>query len=202
MIDADLLNEKFDFELSKMFIGFMGLVESFDKDRMEAKVKPLIKIEGKDSFQNLPIILCAVNTWYSNKTLIIPDYQSGDIVELKGNIYPVQTQLKGLSENASSLRFNLSNCTVIGGHAKRPVKLSSSLKKEGLVIAHENGDYFNLKKDEIKMKSKKIILNGNVEIINGNLEVDKEITWMKKTKPGKASKHIHPTPTGPSGVYV
>ncbi|HNA10440.1 MAG TPA: hypothetical protein PK930_26090, partial [Leptospiraceae bacterium] len=138
-------------------------------------------------------------TWYSNKTMIIPDYQKGDIVELKGNIYPVQNQLKGISENASPLRFNLSNCTVIGGHEKRPIKISPSLKKEGLVICHENGDFFNLKKDEVKIKSKKIILDGDVAV-TGDVEVDKDITWMKKSKPVKASKHIHPTPTGPSGV--
>ncbi|HMV45813.1 MAG TPA: hypothetical protein PK079_26545 [Leptospiraceae bacterium] len=199
MIDADLLNDKFDFELSKIFIGFLGLIESFDKDKMEAKVKPLVKVKNKDEFIELPVIFCPVNTWYSNKTMIIPDYQKGDIVELKGNIYPVQNQLKGISENASPLRFNLSNCTVIGGHEKRPIKISPSLKKEGLVICHENGDFFNLKKDEVKIKSKKIILDGDVAV-TGDVEVDKDITWMKKSKPVKASKHIHPTPTGPSGV--
>lgn len=199
MIDADLLNDKFDFELSKIFIGFLGLIESFDKDKMEAKVKPLVKVKNKDEFIELPVIFCPVNTWYSNKTMIIPDYQKGDIVELKGNIYPVQNQLKGISENASPLRFNLSNCTVIGGHEKRPIKISPSLKKEGLVICHENGDFFNLKKDEVKIKSKKIILDGDVAV-TGDVEVDKDITWMKKSKPVKASKHIHPTPTVPSGV--
>ncbi|HNA10238.1 MAG TPA: hypothetical protein PK930_25075, partial [Leptospiraceae bacterium] len=66
MIDADLLNDKFDFELSKIFIGFLGLIESFDKDKMEAKVKPLVKVKNKDEFIELPVIFCPVNTWYSN----------------------------------------------------------------------------------------------------------------------------------------
>jgi hypothetical protein len=56
----------------------------------------------------------------------------------------------------------------------------------------------------------KIEIEGDVELkgklkvskevtFEDTLDVDKDITWMKKSKPVKASKHIHPTPTGPSG---
>ena len=49
------------------FGGALEVILDFDKMKMEAKVKPLIKIEGKDDFQNLPVIVAPVNTFYSNK---------------------------------------------------------------------------------------------------------------------------------------
>lgn len=210
----ELINEKFDFELSQIWIGLLGEIKSYNKAKRSAEVEPLLKSKNQTGYTRLPIIKCPVNTLYSNDVEIIPDYKTGDIVELKGNIYPIDKQIKGQVQEVNSFRFILSNCSIIGGHAKQPSIINPSLIKDGLVIAHKDGTYIRvhkdiidividsdtsikMKKDEVTIKSKKVIIDGDASV-KGKLEVDEEITWNNATVPTHSSSHTHGTAVGPT----
>lgn len=160
---AELMNEKVDFELSAIWIGLLGEVVSFSKSKSEVDVQPLIKLKKKKSYTRLPVIKCPVGLSLGNGFFLIPDYKKGDIVELKGNIYPIDNQLKGQVEVAENFKFKLSNCTIIKSHVKRPKLISPNLIKDGVVIAHEDGDYFQLKKDEINFKTKDFTIESGIQ---------------------------------------
>ncbi|MCB1176513.1 MAG: hypothetical protein KDK36_02935 [Leptospiraceae bacterium] len=136
MILTDLINEKFEYELSSIWIGLLGEVISFDKTKSEAKVNPLIKIKNEDQYVRLPIIKCPVATGAGNNMVILQDYQPGDLVELKGNIFPIDSQIKGQVEIAGPLRFQLANCTIVGSHIRKPLSISPNIQKDGLVIGN------------------------------------------------------------------
>ena len=198
---AELMSEKVDFELSAVWIGLLGEVVSFSKSKSEVEVQPLIKLKKQKSYTRLPVIKCPVGLSLGNGFFLIPDYKKGDIVELKGNIYPIDNQLKGQVEVAENFKFKLSNCTIIGCHVKRPKLILPNVIKDGVVIAHEDGDYFQLKKDEINFKTKDFTIEGDVKI-KGKLNTTKDIKSDTEIIAGvsqtKLTKHGHTTVLGPT----
>lgn len=182
--------------------GILASIDSFDKSTMTAKVNPLYKVRQYEKEIKLPVLVeVPVSDFCAGKWTITFDYTKGDIVLLIPNTFQTTNALKGIFDLATDIRYRLENAVIISGFRKRPIIPNPSIPKEGLVISHEDGDYFQLKKDQIKYKTKKFIIDGDVEI-NGKLEVDKDITWDKTITPTKASTHTHPTPTGPSGSPV
>lgn len=208
VVTTDTLEDKLDKEFSGIFTGLLAKVESFNKQRRTAKVQPLAKIETSDGFKSLPVVTLPVRTSFGDNTHIIPNFKRGDIVILVGGLYPTTNSIKGNFEQDLSRKHSLENMVIIGG-LYDSTSMNSDVIEDGLVICHEkSGARVVIKESQVKVKkgdteilvkSSGVEITGDV-IIKGNLEVDKEITWMKKTKPVKASKHIHPTPTGPSGV--
>ncbi len=198
---AELINEKFEFELSTVWIGLLAEVVSFSKSKSEVEVQPLLKLKKQKSYTRLPVIKCPVGLSLGNGYFLIPDYKKGDIVELKGNIFPIDNQLKGQVEVAENFKFKLSNCTIIGSHVKRPKMILPRIIKDGVVIAHEDGDYFQLKKDEINFKTKDFIIDADVKI-KGKLDVTEDITSDTEVIAGvtgtKLTKHGHTTVLGPT----
>ncbi len=207
----ELINEKFEHEFSSLWMGMLGEVVSFSKSKSEAQVHPLIKLKTRNGYSRLPIIKCPVATSLGNGFLLIPDYKKGDIVELKGNIYPIDSQIKAQVEIAENFRFKLSNCTVIGAHVKRPSITVSTIIKDGIVIANKTGDVIlNITDTKIEckvndtlmiLKSSGIEIEGDVKI-KGKLDVTKDITSDTEVIAGvtgtKLTKHGHTTVLGPT----
>lgn len=155
MITPELLEEKLDLEFSQLYIGLLAEVESFNKSTMIAKVNPLVKLKTKDDYQRLPVVNLPVNCFYSGGFLVSPDYQRGDIVDIKGNLIPTHSNLKGQVEILiQGTCYNLAYGSVIGGHPKRPVTISPAVQKPGLVIAHESGQsLIHLESDAIHLET-------------------------------------------------
>lgn len=140
MITPEILNEKLDDVLSRVWTGLLGRIESYNKPKQTAKVTPLLKVYGVDSFIQLPTVDdLFVNVFYSNGVMIIPDYKKGDLVYLAPNIHSISDAAKGNATNAKGTRHGLENMMVLGGIPKRPLTLPTGINKSGLVIAHESG---------------------------------------------------------------
>lgn len=215
MITPKILQEKLDQYGEQILQGAIAKIELFNKSSLKAKVQPLLKKKRKNSYEALPVIIdVPVNTFYSNNTLIIPDYKRDDLVWIGVSSFPVSNQIKGIYENITPNKFGLENAVVIAGFSKQPFVINPSLIKDGLVIAHKDGTYIRvykdeidiiidsstsikMKKDEVTIKSKKVILDGDASI-KGKLEVDKDVIWNNATTPTHSSTHIHGTGTGPS----
>lgn len=192
IVTTDVLDEKLDKEFGSIFTGLLAKIESFDKKKLTAKVQPLAKIETAKGFKNLPVVTLPVKTSLGDNYHLVPNYKKGDIVILLGGLYSTVNSSKGNFEQDLSRKHSLENMVIIGGLYSTK-SFESDVIEDGLVICHEKS------KKKIVLKKSGVEITGDV-LIKGNLEVEKEITWMTKTKPVKASKHIHPTPTGPSGV--
>ncbi|MBK8397423.1 MAG: hypothetical protein IPL26_19590 [Leptospiraceae bacterium] len=146
---GELINEKIEHDLSSLWIGCLGEIVSYSKSESFAEVHPLIKVKNKEDFYRLPIVKCPIGMSVGNSLVLIPDFKKGDIVELKGNIYPVDNQLKGQVEISSGLRFLLSNCTIVSGHVKKPNSINPSVLKDGFVVANATGQMYAQFSDDL-----------------------------------------------------
>ena len=193
---------------SDIRVGYICKIESVDYKKLTASISPLWKFAGEDGnkkygvLTDVPISFLGGNSVFARATL-----EKGDLVLCLFVSHSLDSARKGNASSDEYKSHGLQNVIILG-------TVFSSLAlptKKGFLVSSKLGDiYLNITDSQIDckvkdtlmvLKSSGVEITGDV-IIKGNLEVDKEITWMKKTKPGKASKHIHPTPTGPSGVYV
>lgn len=49
MISPEILQEKFNKELSKVWTGLYGKIDTFDKSSLTASVKPLLKVPTENA---------------------------------------------------------------------------------------------------------------------------------------------------------
>ncbi|EMO80228.1 hypothetical protein LEP1GSC126_3347 [Leptospira kirschneri str. 200801774] len=162
MISPEILQEKFNKELSKVWTGLYGKIDTFDKSSLTASVKPLLKVPTENDFQELPLLVSLpVNVFYSGGLMIVPDYQRGDIVYLAPSPYPVQNSIRGMVEKTQedldsleSPRFGLDACSVAFGIPTHPFQLPSTVQKSGITICDATGaTYLNIKPSGIEFKS-------------------------------------------------
>ncbi|EMN93813.1 Gp138 family membrane-puncturing spike protein [Leptospira interrogans] len=162
MITPEVLQEKINRELCKIWTGLYGKIESYDKSSLTAKVKPLLKVPNENGFEELPILVnLPVNVLYSGGMMIIPDYKRGDIVYLAPSSHSIQNSIRGMidktqenSEETESPRFGLENCSVAFGIPGHPVQLLPTVQKDGLVICDTSGNsYVLISSSSIEFKS-------------------------------------------------
>jgi hypothetical protein len=75
LITTDILDEKFDKELSTIFTGVIAEIDSYNKTRRTAKVIPLIKVETIKGFERLSPVTLPICMNYGNGIEIIPDFK-------------------------------------------------------------------------------------------------------------------------------
>ncbi|EMO26195.1 hypothetical protein LEP1GSC170_1494 [Leptospira interrogans serovar Bataviae str. HAI135] len=162
MISPEILQEKFNLELSKVWTGLYGKIDSFDKSSLTASVKPLLKVPTENDFEELPLLVnLPVNVFYSGGLMVIPDYQRGDIVYLAPSPYPIQNSIRGMIDKTQdsldsleSPRFGLDNCSVAFGIPTHPFQLPPTVQKSGLTICDATGtSYINIQSSGIEFKS-------------------------------------------------
>ncbi|EJP16964.1 hypothetical protein LEP1GSC037_2107 [Leptospira interrogans str. 2006001854] len=162
MISPEVLQEKINRELCKIWTGLYGKIESYDKPSLTAKVKPLLKVPNENGFEELPILVnLPVNVFHSGGMLIVPDYKRGDIVYLAPSSHSIQNSIRGMidktqenSEEIESPRFGLENCSVAFGIPTRPFQLPPTIQKDGLTICNSTGNsYINITASDIEFKS-------------------------------------------------
>ncbi|WP_249262317.1 baseplate J/gp47 family protein [Leptospira alexanderi] len=181
MITPEVLQEKLNRELSKIWTGLYGKIDSYDKTTLTATVKPLLQIPTEEGFRDLPLLVkLPVNVFYSGGILIIPDYRRGDIVYLAPSPHSIQNSIRGMldktQENEDEIaapRFGLENCSVAFGIPTRPFKLPPTVQKPGLVICNATGNcYINITESDIELKSGMVPVEKSVlgESLKGILE--------------------------------
>lgn len=187
---AELINEKFKHELSQVWIGFLGEVISYNKAQAKAEVQPLIEVQTKEGAKRLPVIQCPVVCYFGNDMAVFPDFKRGDIVELKGNIYPIDLQIKGQVQKENELRFALGNCSIIGGHIKRPTIINSQVTKEGIVICETSGNmYAQFSSSKIEFKTgmsepqKSLLGEDTIQALKDLIDAILDITVMTPVGP-------------------
>ncbi|EMF82202.1 hypothetical protein LEP1GSC188_3418 [Leptospira weilii serovar Topaz str. LT2116] len=162
MITPKVLQDKINQELSKVWTGLYGKIDSYDKSSLTAKVKPLLKVPTEEEFQELPILVkLPVNVFHSGGVLIVPDYKRNDLVYLAPSPYPIRDSIRGqfgktqndLSQTEAP-SFSLENCSVIGGVPNHPFQLPPTVQKDGLVICDTLGNsYILISSSAIELKS-------------------------------------------------
>lgn len=170
MITPELLDKKLDLEFSQLYIGLLAEIDTYHKPTFTAKVHPLIKLKTKEEYQRLPVVKLPVNCFYAGGYLIAPDYKRGDIVDIKGNLVSTHSNLKGQVEiMIQGTCYNLAFGSVIGGHPQRPITISPTIQKTGLVIAHENGQsLIHIESDAIHLET----TTAKIDITSTDLSVD------------------------------
>nr|WP_017854380.1 Gp138 family membrane-puncturing spike protein [Leptospira interrogans] len=162
MIIPEVLQDKINQELSKVWTGLYGKIDSYDKASLTAKVKPLLKVPTEDGFQELPILVkLPVNVFHSGGVLIVPDYKRNDLVYLAPSPHPIKDSIRsqfGKTQNSldqtEAPSFSLENCSVIGGVPNHPFQLPPTVQKDGLVICDTLGNsYILISSSLIEFKS-------------------------------------------------
>lgn len=133
---SQLIESAIDKKLRSIPQTLVCTIESFDKDKFTATVKPLYNSVDSGGVErpypllsNIPVMAC-----YLGKDISIqPSYQRGDLVLVVCSTFDFSKQLKKQSAKESEGLFGLENSFVIGG-----IKSSSDTSKD-LQILFEDG---------------------------------------------------------------
>jgi len=132
LVTTDILEEKLYMEIGGIYSGCLAEINSYNKSKRTAKVKPLAKIQTPKGWKDLPVVTLPVNTMCAGGLEVIPSYSKGDIVYLAPAMYPTSNQIKGQLETDTTRRHKLENMVVAFGVKKQPSSLT--VDKDGFVI--------------------------------------------------------------------
>lgn len=119
-------------------------VETFDKEKLRAKVQPLYKsvFNGQEIpypvLNNIPV-LCPV---LGNDVSIRPDYKKGDLCLVVCSTFNFDSQMKGVSSAESDGLFGKENAVLIGGLAKTGWTNPQKYSEDGIIMNYK--DLFSL----------------------------------------------------------
>lgn len=164
----EFLEDLIDKKLTRVEIGFVAQILSFNPSNLRATIRPLL--EYKDAFNDIQIpdienVPCEL--LYSGGYYIRPFYQSGDLVTVSAYASDVKKAVdSSLRVNALNERFSLSNCTVRNGIAPKTIS-ETGFSRSGLVIG--KGAIL------INITDTNIIIESDVSL-TGNLDIDGDLT--------------------------
>lgn len=153
-----LIEEAIDRKLRAIPQTLLCTIESFDKTKLTATVKPLYKsVDKKGKEIDYPLLsnLPVMSGYYGNNISILPTFKRGDLVLVACSTFDNSKQKKKQSAKESEGLFGLENSYVIGG--VKPATLTDrdmSVKFEDDKINIKNKNTsINMTSDEIEMKS-------------------------------------------------
>ncbi len=189
-----------DRKMGDIIIGCIGEIKTHNTSTMRADVKPLLKFteSGKTTSSNFKVLPdVPVQFLYAGGYYIRPKYKKGDLVWVTFATHSIQKSLQGMSDDISGRHFSTENASVLFGIAKKGWNAPNDFSKDGLLIGHEDGDfYFHLNEDRVKIKGS-VEVDGDIKT-TGKIEADGEITARKLVGGVNLSTHTHPTPQGTS----
>ena len=155
-----LIEEAIDKKLRAIPQTLLCTVESFDKSKLTATVKPLYKSvdkKGKEIDYPLLLNLPVMSGYFGNNISIMPTFKKGDLVLVACSTFDNSKQKKKQSAKESEGLFGLENSFVVGG--VKPATLTDrdmSVKFEDDKMLLKNKDV------SIEISGSKIILkNGS-----------------------------------------
>lgn len=157
-----------DFEATCSALNIGGKVctiESFDKIKMTASIKPLGKKRVGDDIQDWPIIsnvpVNLIQTGDGN--FIRPEYSRLDLVYAAWANRDIKGPLKGENNDEPPTLFSAENAVVMGSVFKTGSISPTAFKASGLLIGND-GAYIQFIKDRINMGS----ANANESFVLGD----------------------------------
>jgi hypothetical protein len=155
-----LIEEAIDKKLRAIPQTLLCTVESFDKTKLTATVKPLYKsVDKKGKEIDYPLLsnLPVMSGYFGNNISIMPTFKKGDLVLVACSTFDNSKQKKKQSAKESEGLFGLENSFVVGG--VKPATLTDrdmSVKFEDDKMLLKNKDV------SIEISGSKIILkNGS-----------------------------------------
>lgn len=174
-----LLQRYINLSLSDVTIGAVARIEAFDKEMMVADVQPLLmyKEPEKDTYAEAFIIPdIPVQFLYAGGFYIRPEYVKGDLVWVTFATHMIEKAMSGSMDRIGENLFQAQDASVVSGIAKTNWSAPSEFSKAGLLIGHEDSEFWlQITKDQLESKAKKFIFEGDFEI-TGNVEVTGKIS--------------------------
>ena len=141
---AELIDKAIDNKIKQIPQTLICTIETFDKEKLRAKVKPLYKSVFNDKEIDYPVlnnipVLCNV---LGNDVSIRPDYKKGDLCLVVCSTFNFDSQMKGVSAPESDGLFGKENAVLIGGLAKTGWTEPDKYSEDGIVINYK--DLYNI----------------------------------------------------------
>lgn len=137
---AELIDKAIDNKIKQIPQTLVCTVETFDKEKLRAKVQPLYRsvFNGVEIpypvLSNIPV-LCPV---LGNDVSIRPDYKKGDLVLVVCSTFNFDTQMHGQSSAESDGLFGKENAVLIGGLAKTGWTEPDKYSEDGIILNYKN----------------------------------------------------------------
>lgn len=156
---SQLIEKTIDKKLREVSLSQICTIESFDKTKLTANVKPLYKkLDSNGREVDYPILsnLPCVSPFYGNDIFIKPDYKKGDLVLVIFSSFDSTKQLLKQTGVESEALFGKENGFVIGGiKSKLDTKKNIEIDFSGKSVLIKN------KNISLEITDKKIIVKSN-----------------------------------------
>lgn len=170
MIDKVLVDRTKDIQL-----GLIATIETFDKSKMRADVKPLLKLKNDlDEEIELPVLPdLPVRFEIGGGFFIRPVYTKGDLVWIGFATHDIENALQEYTRAASKKIFEIHNACVMGGIMKDNPTIPSAFSEAGLIVG-DSTYTINLTGSSLKLTdgTYDIEFDGsNLNITDGSLQI-------------------------------
>lgn len=166
----ELFNRFWDKRSRDIIIGCIGLIETFDNEKMRADVQPLLEYTASGSSSSTKFAVIGdipVQFLFSGGYYIRPDYVKGDLVWISYATFSIESALIKSFDNTSESIFSRENASVSHGIAAENWTAPGAFAKSGLLIGHRDGGVtLQITESDIIGKGTKISWDGIFEILN------------------------------------
>lgn len=137
---AELIDKAIDSKIKQIPQTLVCKIETFDKEKLRAKVQPLYNsvFNGQEIpypvLSNIPV-LCPV---LGNDVSIRPDYKKGDLVLVVCSTFNFDQQMRGQVSAESEGMFGKENAVLIGGLAKTGWTNPEKYSEDGIIINYKD----------------------------------------------------------------
>lgn len=137
---AELIDKAIDSKIKQIPQTLVCKIETFDKEKLRAKVQPLYNsvFNGQEIpypvLSNIPV-LCPV---LGNDVSIRPDYKKGDLVLVVCSTFNFDQQMRGQKSAESEGMFGKENAVLIGGLAKTGWTNPEKYSEDGIILNYKN----------------------------------------------------------------
>jgi hypothetical protein len=177
---SELIDDYWNDRAQSMQVGLVATIEKFEKGKMRADVKPLLKLKNSLGDEtDYPVLSdVPVSFLHAGGFYVRPEYERGDYVWVTFATNDISNSLDGNTRAASDKKFSLENACVVNGIAKNNFSAPSEFDSEdGLLIGHKDGNsYMVFSDDKIVFKTNQ----NEVEIGDNGILCKKDNTEYAK----------------------
>jgi len=154
--------------LTTIEMSFVSRIISYDKVKMTAEIKPLLKIETPGSVEKFIESQNIKDVRVERIPGIRPIYINGDLVKCELSASPIDEPIENQrSQDILGVRFSLSYVTIKGKLKSKAFSPPGQYGSEdGLILNDDENFYISFKGDQVYIKGKTVI--DGTEEVKGN----------------------------------